>query len=176
VGELADLYRLRRDDLLTLGRNNVQSVERLLAAIEKSKHADLWRVVFGLGLPQVGAAAAKALAQKHGSLEAIAQAQPQYRDAILPLLAVGVRPSTPPPPAGQLVGKTFVLTGTLPTFTRAQATEKIAAAGGRIADSVNQSTHYVVAGESPGSKLEHARKLGINVLDEAGLLRLLAGP
>ena len=176
VGELADLYRLRRDDLLTLGRNNVQSVERLLAAIEKSKHADLWRVVFGLGLPQVGAAAAKSLALKHGSLEAIAQAEPQYRDAILPLLAVGVRPSTPAPAVGQLTGKTFVLTGTLPTYTRAQATEKIAAAGGRVADSVNQSTHYLVAGASPGSKLDHARKLGINVLDEAGLLRLLAGP
>jgi len=80
----------------------------------------------------------------------------------------------PPPGEGPLSGKTFVLTGTLPDLTREQATERIVAAGGRVTSSISKKTDYLVAGESPGSKLEKAERLGVGVLDEPGLLELLS--
>jgi DNA ligase (NAD+) len=175
VTDLPDLYRLRRDDLLSLGRGQEKTVDRLLEAIQRSKHAELWRVIHGLGLPQVGAAAAKELARQHGSLEKLAAAEPRCRELALALVAAGVAPGTPAEAAGPLRGRVFVLTGALPTLTRAQATEKIEAAGGRVADSVGRSTHYVVAGAQPGAKLEQARQLGVTIMDEPALLQLLAG-
>ena len=175
VTDLPDLYRLRRADLLTLGRNSEKTVDRLLDAIERSKRAELWRVIHGLGLPQVGAAAAKALAQKHRSLEALAEAAPPAGEVIAALVAAGVQP-VPPPGAGEpLAGKVFVLTGTLPGLTRAQVTGKIEARGGKVAGSVSRQTHYVVAGAEPGAKLDQAKKFGVTILDESMLLRLLAG-
>ncbi len=196
VKDIADLYRLRRADLLAPGKDTSKSADRLLAAIAASKRAELWRFIYGLGIPQVGAVAAKEAARCYGSLEALAAVRvgeagaasdairrvvaTHYSDArnratVASLIAAGVRPVAPPAVAagGGLTGKTFVLTGTLPSLTRAQATEKITAAGGKIATSVTRNTHFVIAGTEPGAKLEQARTLGVAVLDEAALLKLL---
>lgn len=182
VRDVPDLYRLRRSDLLRLGRENERSVDQLLAAIGRSRHAELWRVIHGLSIPQVGVAKAKELARYSGSLAGLAErgpevvavlAEPRYQDLIADLIAVGVEARAGPVPHGPLAGKTLVLTGTLPNLDRAQATARIEAAGGRVSGSVSRFTHYVVAGASPGAKLERARALAIPVLDEAGLLRLI---
>ncbi len=198
VKDIPDLYRLRRADLLTLGRNVGTSTDRLLAAIETSKRAELWRFVYGLSLPQVGATAAKELARRYRSLDAVAAlgsagvsgvapgdsagraaagffAEPRHRALVAGLLETGVQPVPPPAAGDRLAGKTFVLTGTLPTLTRAQATAQIEAAGGRVVSAVSRNTHYVVAGAEPGAKLDQARKLGVTVVDEAALRDLLAG-
>ncbi len=181
VADLPDLYRLRRADLLTLPRASEKAVDRLLTSLERSKQAELWRVIHGLGLPQVGAAGAKDLARQHGSLSALAAAnlEPSQRALLDALLRVGFRadasgePSATP--GGALSGRTFVLTGTLPTLTRAQATAKIVGAGGKIVSAVSRATHYVVAGEKPGAKLDQARALGVAIIDEAELVRLVTG-
>ncbi|MBI5693145.1 MAG: NAD-dependent DNA ligase LigA [Verrucomicrobia bacterium] len=175
VTDLPDLYRLRREDLLTLNRNGDKSVDRLLEAIERSKKAELWRFIHGLGLPKVGAAAAKELARRHGSLEALAAADPRCGDLVAAFVARGVQPALATPIDGPLAGRTFVLTGTLVGLTREQAEEKIEAAGGRVAGAVSGKTHFVVAGAEPGAKLTRARELGIAVLDEAAFLRMLEG-
>lgn len=181
VADLPDLYRLKRADLLTLPRASEKTVDRLLASLERSKQAELWRVIHGLGFPQVGAAGAKDLARQHGSLSALAVAlvEPAQRTLVNELLRAGFRTDasreTSITTGGALVGKTFVLTGTLPTLTRAQASAKIAGAGGKIVGAVNRSTHYVVAGEKSGAKLDQARTLDVAIIDEAELLRLLAG-
>jgi DNA ligase (NAD+) len=175
VKGVADIYRLRREDLLALGRNNAKSTDRLLAAIERSKGAELWRVIYGLSVPGLGAVAAKETARRHGSLEAFAAAEPRAAELARELVAVGLRPAAAGATNGQLAGKTFVLTGTLPTLTRAQASAKIETAGGNVATSVSRATSYVVAGAEAGAKLEQARKLGAAVIDEAELLRMLDG-
>jgi DNA ligase (NAD+) len=157
----------------------------------------LWRVIYGLGIPQVGAAAAKDLARTFRSLDALAAASaadfirvdgfgdktagavvawlsdPTNRELIQELQAVGVVPTPPAAASSGLAGKIFVLTGTLPTLSREEATARIEAAGGKVSGSVSKKTHYVVAGEEAGSKLEKARALGVTVLDEAGLRQLL---
>ena len=202
VKSIADLYRLRRDDLLTLGKSVEKSTDNLLAAIEASKHAELWRFVHGLGIAHVGATAAKDLAARFGSLEALAEArrddllavagigetmadaiiahfnEPRNRALVSRLLTLGVAPVAPARAAAgatPLAGKTLVLTGTLPTLTREQATAKIESAGGRVAGSVSRKTSYVLAGHEAGSKLEKARALGVPVIDEGEFLRLLGG-
>jgi DNA ligase (NAD+) len=188
VNELPDLYRLRPADLLTLGKKNEKTVERLLAAIENSKHAELWRVIHGMGLPQVGAATAKDLARQCGSLAALAEigvnaapvlAEPRYQTLIAGLIAVGFAPrdttTVRPTGAATLAGKTFVLTGTLPSLTRAQATAKIEAAGGKVVSAVTPGTHFAVVGAEPGAKFEQARALGVVTIDEATLLGMLKG-
>ena len=198
VKELADLYRLRREDVAVLGKNVSKSAERLLGAIEASKRVELARVIYGLGIPQIGAVAAKELARECGSLEAVAAlgnaaapagasaavraaaayfAEPKNRMVARELIAVGVRPTVVATGAGgrALLGKIFVLTGTLPTLSRAQATEKIEAAGGKVSGSVSARTDYVVAGTEPGVKREQARTLKVPVIDEAELLRMIAG-
>lgn len=184
VKEVTDLYRLRRADLLTLGRDNAKSVDRLLAAIEQSKRAELWRVIHGLGLPQVGAASAKELARQYGTLAAFAAdgaarvpalAASRSQNIVADLVALGVGVAASPT-AGTLAGKTFALTGALPTLSRAQATAKIEACGGTVSGSVGRNTNYVVAGADPGAKLERARQLGLPVIDEAELRRMLGEP
>jgi len=173
VQDIPDLYRLTRDDLFVAVRSR-EHAERLLMAIERSKRAELWRVIFGLGWPQVGAVAAKQLARKYPSLAALAEGFPTHREVIAGLIAAGVRPVAPTEVQGALAGKCFVLTGTLPSLTRTQATQRIEAAGGKVAGSVSRATHYVVAGTDPGAKLEQARKLGVRIIDEAELLRILS--
>ncbi|MFA5057620.1 MAG: NAD-dependent DNA ligase LigA, partial [Opitutaceae bacterium] len=193
VKSLADIYRLRRDDLLTLGKSVEKSTDNLLAAIAASKHAELWRVINGLGIQHVGSSAAKDLARKFGSLEALAEAkrddlltiagigetmaeaitahfnEPRNRALVSRLLALGLAPTAPARPAGgttQLAGRTFVLTGTLPTLTREEATARIEAAGGKVSGSVSRKTSYVLAGAEAGSKLDKAKTLGVPVIDE----------
>ena len=198
VKELADLYRLRREDVAVLGKNISKSAERLLGAIEASKRVELARVIYGLGIPQIGAVAAKELARGCGSLEAVAAlgnaaapagasaaeraatahfAHASHRAMVADLIAVGMRPTVIAAGAGgrPLLGKIFVLTGTLPTLSRAQATEKIEAAGGKVSGSVSARTDYVVAGTEAGVKREQARTLKVPVIDEAELLRMIAG-
>lgn len=207
VRSVADIYRLKRDDLLTLGKNVEKSTDKLLAAIEMSKHAELWRVIHGLGITHVGAAAAKDLAKHFQSLEALAAAKmdnfigekkatlingigetmaraivgtfqkPENAALVDELLALGFEPLAPEkaaPVGTTLEGKTFVLTGTLPTMTRDEAKAKIEGAGGKVTGSVSKKTSYVLAGEEAGSKLAKAESFGVTVIDEAALLKLLA--
>ena len=201
VKTIPDIFRLRLEELLPLKKSGEVWAGNLIAAIAARKHADLWRVLNGLGIPQVGAAASKDLAQRFRSLDAIAAAseadllnvggfgertvgllrdwfaQPTNQALLADLRAAGLEP-TPPAAAGTgapLAGKTLVLTGTLPTLSREAATELIEQAGGKVSGSVSKKTHYVVAGEEAGSKLEKARALGVTVLDEPGLRQLVAG-
>jgi DNA ligase (NAD+) len=201
VKTIPDIFRLKLADLLPLKKSGEVWAGNLIAAIAARKNADLWRVLNGLGIPQVGAASAKDLANRFRSLAAIAAAseadllnvggigertcglirawfaQPANQSLLAELIAVGLAP-TPPAAAGAsapLAGKTLVLTGTMPTLSREEATELIEKAGGKVSGSVSKKTHYVVAGAEAGSKLEKARALGVTVLDEDGLRQLLQG-
>jgi len=209
VRDIADIYRLRREDLLTLGKKVEKSTDALLAAIETSKRAELWRVIHGLGIMHVGAAVAKDLARHFGSLEALAAAtledflgpkkeslidgigetmaraivghfaRAEARALLSALGELGVAPTPPTTAAsglGVFSGKTFVLTGTLPSMSRGEATAKIEAAGGTVSSSVSKKTNYLLAGEGGGSKLEKAQKLGVPVIDETEFMQFLASP
>lgn len=175
VKEVADVYRLRRGELLTLEKVGPRTVDALLAAIERSRRAELWRVIYGLGVPGVGVVTAKELARRHGTLEAFAEAEPRAREAAVALLAAGVRPMESGGAGSVLAGKTFVLTGTLPTLTRAEAIARIEAAGGKVNANVSRTTNYVVAGSEAGAKLEQARRLGVAVIGEKEFLRMVEG-
>jgi len=197
----ADVYGLSLDTLAGLERMAEKSATNLVAAIETSKATTLARFIFALGIRNVGEATAKDLAQYFGSLDKliaasetgllavrdvgpiVAQsivqffAEPHNLEVVSRLRDAGVRwPETSgmQQSAGILAGKTLVLTGSLPTLTRDAAKEKIEAAGGKVAGSVSKKTDYVVAGEEAGSKLAKAQELGVAILDEAGLLSLLA--
>jgi DNA ligase (NAD+) len=201
VRDAADLYRLTVPALETLelkGRRlGLKSATKLVDQIERSKHNELWRVIFGLGIRHVGARAAQVLADAFGSIDALADAsletlqqtrdigpvvadsirryfdEPHNRQLVARLRAAGVgMEETRAPAAGQtLKGLTFVLTGTLRNMTREQAEAAIVARGGRVAGSVSRKTHYLVAGTDPGSKLARARELGVPILDEEAFAR-----
>lgn len=203
IRTLPELYTLGVAKLAALERMADKSAANLVAALEKSKDTTLARFLYALGIRQVGEATAKDLAKHFGSLDRIMDAsveqllevpdvgpivaqsirtffeQPHNREVVEQLRAAGIRwaehagaaADTGPKP---LAGKTLVLTGTLPNLSREQAKEIIEAAGGKVAGSVSKKTHYVVAGEEAGSKLEKARELGVPVLDEAGLHALIA--
>lgn len=201
VRALPDLYALRAEDLLALEGFQERKARNLLEGIEASKDRPLARLLFGLGIRHVGATVAETLVRHVPSLDALAAMTPEAletidgvgpriaqsvvewfahrpnRELVEALRAAGVRterrPEEGPAEDGALTGKTFVLTGTLPTWTRAEAEARIAAAGGRVASSVSRRTDYVVAGEAAGSKLEKARALGVTVIDEEGLRALL---
>jgi DNA ligase (NAD+) len=199
VGTAGDFYRLTAEQLLELEGYGEVSVNRLLAAIEASKERPFGHVLFAIGIEGVGFVTGRNLAQHFRSIEALLAATPeqiagtpgigpivaqliadqladeQMRALIDDLRQIGLRfeEEGPAPGEGPLAGKTFVLTGSLPDLTREEATERIVAAGGRVTGSVSKKTDYVVAGESPGSKLEKAERMGVAVLDEAGLLELL---
>ncbi|MBK5229575.1 MAG: NAD-dependent DNA ligase LigA [Thermoleophilia bacterium] len=201
--DLPDVYALaeHRDELLELDGFGEVSVNKLLAAIEASKRQPFWRVLYAIGLPGIGAVNARNLARRFGSIDALAAAtteqiaetygigevlaesiaeylaMDQERAMIERLRDAGLQLAGEEPAAaeGPLSGKTLVLTGTLPHMTRDQAREKIEAAGGRVTSTVSKKTDYVVAGDEAGSKLEKAERLGLAVLDEAGLEGLIGG-
>jgi DNA ligase (NAD+) len=200
VHDAADLYGLRAERLAELERMGEKSAAKLVAAIEKSRETTLPRFLFALGIPNVGEATALALAAHFGELEALQSANAEQIMEVPdvgPVVAEGVREffdegrnrrvidkllahhvRWPPVATGRserqpLAGKTFVLTGTLPSLSRADAEGLIRRAGGKVTSSVTKKTDYVLAGESPGSKLEKATTLGVSVIDEAGLRKLL---
>ena len=199
VRTAADLYRLRGEQLLELEGFGELSVKNLLAAIDASKQRPFARVLFALGIEEVGEVTGRNLAQRFRDIDALMSAPPEelaqtpgvgekmassiraqlhderMRSLIEDLRKIGLcfHEEGPPPSEGPLAGKTLVLTGSLPELSREEATERILAAGGRVTSSVSKKTDHVVAGESPGSKLEKAERLGVSVLDEAGLLALL---
>ena len=200
VQNVADLYSLKLSDVTDLERMGEKSARNFLDGVEASKHRDMWRVLYGLGILHVGAGVAKALGRGFASLddifaasvdqltecedvgEVIAQSvvqwhgDPRNRKLIERLRQAGLNFKSalyqPKAKAGPLAGKTFVLTGTLPTLKREEAAAKIEAAGGKVSGSVSKKTDYVVAGEEAGSKLDKAQKLGVKIIDEAELLRL----
>jgi DNA ligase (NAD+) len=196
-----DYYRLSVDQLTELEGFGQISAERTVANIAASKDRPFGRVLFAIGLEEVGYVTGRNLAQHFRTIDALLAATPEQivatqgvgpkmADKIAEQLAdektreliddlrregVPMELEGPPPGEGPLAGKTFVLTGTLPDLTREQASERIVAAGGRVTSSVSKKTDYVVAGENAGSKLTKAESLGVVVLDEPGLLGLLDG-
>ncbi|GBR76234.1 DNA ligase (NAD(+)) LigA [Candidatus Termititenax persephonae] len=194
----ADLYYLRREDLIPLERMGEKSVANLLAAIEQSKQVGLARILFGLGIRHVGRVVAEALADKFHSLDGLlaadeetiantdgvgeviaaslsqALARPELRKIIERLQEAGVVLSDQRKRiSSTLAGKTFVLTGTLPTLSRGAAEELIKAHGGSVSSSVSKKTSYVLLGDGPGSKADKAKKLGVPMLDEKSLREML---
>ena len=194
-----DYYRLTVEQLTELEGFAEQSARNLIDAIEASKQRPFARVLFGLGIEEVGEITARNLAMRFRAIDALLQATTEeisqtpgigekmartiraqlederMRSLISDLRGLGLQlqEQGPPPSEGALAGKTLVLTGTLPHWTREQATERIMAAGGRVTGSVSKNTDYLVAGESAGSKLAKAQRLAVAVLDESGLRALL---
>lgn len=204
IHDAADLYALKAEDIAALDRMGEKSAANLVAAIERSKNAGLGRLIYALGIRQIGEVAAESLARRFGSLDALLAASeeeltaiddigeisarsvvetlslPHVRELLARLAAAGVRTvddkngsaerSNAPLP---LAGLTFVLTGTLPTMTRDEASELIKSAGGKVTGSVSSKTSYVVAGEDAGSKLTKAQSLGIRVINEEEFKELM---
>ncbi|MCW3066531.1 MAG: ligase, NAD-dependent [Solirubrobacterales bacterium] len=202
VNTAADFYRLTAEQIAELDGFGEVSAGKLVEAIERSKERPFGIVLFAIGIEGVGYVTGRSLAQRFGTIDRLLAATPediaqtpgvgpktaqlihdqladeQMRALIDDLRGLGLtfEQEGAPPGEGPLAEKTFVLTGTLPDLTREEATERIIAAGGRVTSSVSKKTDYVVAGDSPGSKLEKAERLGVSVLDEPGLLALLPQP
>ena len=202
VRDAADLYSLRKEDLLKLERMGERSADNLLSALAESKKNELDKLLFALGIRHVGAKVARILATEFGSMEKLQQAQPeelaQIRDIgdkiaesavtwlnvpanidLVERLAAAGLTMTFTPPASQednpFFGKTLVFTGTMPTLGRAEAKTMAQDVGAKVSGSVSKKTDYVIAGAEAGSKLEKAQQLGVAVIDEAEFLRLLKG-
>ena len=202
VRDAADLYSLRKEDLLKLERMGEKSADNLLAALDESKKNELDKLLFALGIRHVGAKVARILATEFGSMEKLQQAQPeelaQIRDIgdkiaesavtwlnvpanidLVERLAAAGLTMTFTPPASQednpFFGKTLVFTGTMPTLGRAEAKTMAQDVGAKVSGSVSKKTDYVIAGAEAGSKLEKAQQLGVTVIDEAEFLRMLKG-
>lgn len=202
VRDAADLYSLRKEDLLKLERMGEKSADNLLTALAESKKNELDKLLFALGIRHVGAKVARILATEFGSMEKLQQAQPeelaQIRDIgdkiaesavtwlnvpanidLVERLAAAGLTMTFTPPASQednpFFGKTLVFTGTMPTLGRAEAKTMAQVVGAKVSGSVSKKTDYVIAGAEAGSKLEKAQQLGVTVIDEAEFLRLLKG-
>lgn len=202
VRDAADLYSLRKEDLLKLERIGEKSADNLLAALDESKKNELDKLLFALGIRHVGAKVARILATEFGSMEKLQQAQPeelaQIRDIgdkiaesavtwlnvpanidLVERLAAAGLTMTFTPPASQednpFFGKTLVFTGTMPTLGRAEAKTMAQDVGAKVSGSVSKKTDYVIAGAEAGSKLEKAQQLGVTVIDEAEFLRMLKG-
>jgi DNA ligase (NAD+) len=195
-----DFYTLQSEQLLKLEGFAEKSSQKLIEAVAATKNRELWRVIFALGIRHVGERTAKLLANHYGAIEPLLDATSEQLEEIHeigPEVARSIREwfsdpldrrelqdllkfVTPQPPKrgsgqGILAGKTLVLTGTFPTLSRTEATRLIEEQGGKVSGSVSKKTHYLVAGEDAGSKLTKARELGVPVLDEEGLKRLLGG-
>jgi DNA ligase (NAD+) len=200
VTDVGDLFRLGPADLAKLPGFKDRSIENLLNAVEAAKDRPIDRLLVGLGIRHVGTDAARRLADAFGSVEAIAEASEEALSAVegigtviatsvrehfsrtgskrllAKLKRAGVRLTEDRKPnGGPLSGKTIVITGTLSSMSREEAKARVRALGGKAAESVSRSTDYLVAGDSPGSKLDKARKAGVNVIDEAAFKRLLEG-
>lgn len=199
VKTVADIYLLTARDLTRLDRMGEKSASNLVAAIDRSREPVLWRFLYALGIREVGEATAKSLASHFGSLEEVAKAdeesliavqdvgpivaghirsffeQPHNRETLDALRDAGVKWQEEVITAGAkpLHGQTWVLTGTLSELTRDEAREKLEALGAKVAGSVSKKTAYVVAGEAAGSKLAKAEQLGVEILNEQGLLEML---
>ncbi|MFN8644437.1 MAG: NAD-dependent DNA ligase LigA [Candidatus Binatia bacterium] len=201
VRDAADLYALTAPQLEALERMGKKSAANLLAEIERSKQNDVWRLLYGLGIRHVGERAAQVLARHFGAVETLAAQSPEAlevvpeigpvlaativewfsddanRALVAKLGAAGVKTEGPVTAAvavtGPLVGKSFVLTGTLTAMSRDDAAARIEALGGKVSSAVSRKTAYLVVGAEPGSKLEKARQLGVPVLEEAAFLTLI---
>ena len=195
----ADLYRLKAEDIASLDRKAEKSANNLISSIEKSKHNELYRLVYALGIRNIGLKAAKLLCENYLTVDDIINAKAEdfaridgfgsiiaesvenyfalesTRELIAQLKELGLemKPSPQKQSGGKLEGKTFVLTGTLPTMKRSEAAKLIEAHGGKTSSSVSKKTAYVVAGEEAGSKLTKAQTLGIPVLSEEELLQMI---
>ncbi|HKX17422.1 MAG TPA: NAD-dependent DNA ligase LigA [bacterium] len=198
IEDPADLYRLTKDQILTLERMADKSAENVIAAIDRSRRPPLGRLIYALGVRHVGEHVAELLAGRFRTLETLAAASqeeiaavpgigPTIAESVAEFFAtaqsqalvrklrqVGVEPAPPEPAvAGPLAGKSFVFTGTLAAMSRRDAAARVEALGGTVVERVSKTTHYLVAGEEPGSKLAGAQKAGIRVLDEPAFLALL---
>ena len=202
IRSVADIYELDADRVRQLEGFGELSADNLLAAIEASKATPFFRVLYALGIPGIGYVNARALAQHFRSMHALLEASGERVEevpGIGPVLAETIAQTlheertrglierlrehglkmeseaADAPAEGPLTGKTLVITGTLPSLSREEATRRIEDAGGKVTGSVSQKTDYLVAGDDPGSKFTKARELGTEVVDEAGLLALLPG-
>ena len=198
VHSLADIFTLGVDEVAAFDRMGRKSAENLIAAIDQSRQTTLPKLIFALGIRHVGESTARDLARFFGSMDALMQAdeaallrvpdvgpvvagsiarffaEPHNREIVRALQAQGLNPlEQAKEQAGDLAGKTFVLTGTLPTWTREDAASQIMAAGGKVSGSVSRKTSFVVAGEDAGSKLAKAQELGVPVIDEQALRAML---
>jgi DNA ligase (NAD+) len=196
----ADLYRLEPAALANLERMGEKSAANLLAAIEKSRNTTLERFIYALGIRNVGETTARDLAGHFGGIDALMDAdeaalqavpdvgpvvaasiahffgEPRNHEVVQELRKLGVRWVEGRGRAARelpLAGRSFVLTGSLAGMTREEATERILALGGKVSGSVSKKTNYVVAGTEPGGKLDRARALGVEIIDEQGLARML---
>jgi DNA ligase (NAD+) len=200
IEDVADIYSITRDQLLELEGFAEKKADKLLASIEASKSRPLDRLIAALGIPHVGSVAAEALAAQFGSIDRFMAATADdltqidgigptiaasigewtsrhtNHDLVTRLKKAGLNPQAvvvaPIRSGGEVAGKTFVITGTL-SKPRDEIAARIKAAGGKVTDSVSKKTDYVVAGEAAGSKLAKAQQLGVSILDEAALNRLL---
>jgi DNA ligase (NAD+) len=203
ITDVADIYDLSEERLVELERFGETSARNLVASIDASRARPFKRVLYALGLPGVGYVTAEALADHFGSIDKLHEADPEQIEEVEgvgPIMAEqiaeslgddatwalveklrekGLRleadPSEQRATGGPLEGKTVVLTGTLPELTREEAASMVKNAGGKVVNSVSKKTDFVVAGESPGSKLTKAQDLGTTVLDEDGLRGVLSG-
>ena len=201
VHDVADLYGLSHEQLANLVRMGDKSASNLREEIENSKKADLARLIFALGIRFVGERTGQLLADHFASLDKLAKASeeellqveevgPRVAESILEFFAerrnlavieklrqadLRFEQAKAHKPAGNLAGKQFVLTGTLPRYSRDEAKRMIEEAGGRVTGSVSKKTDYVVVGADPGSKLEKARALGVKTIEEGELIKLLGG-
>jgi DNA ligase (NAD+) len=201
IADVADIFELTEERLLGMDRFAEISARNLVAAIDAARRRPFKRVLYALGLPGVGFVTAEALADHFGSIDALHEADPEAIEEVEgvgPIMAVQIAESLADeltwnlveklkvkglrleadeserrPTGGPLEGKTVVLTGTLPELTREDAAALVKSAGGKVTNSVSKKTDYVVAGESPGSKLAKAESFGTEILDEPGLLTLL---
>jgi len=198
ISDIADLYKLKAEDLESLERMGKKSAENLIAAIETSKSAGLEKLIFALGIRQVGESAAEAIAKRMRTLDACFEATYEDFSAIDDigeitatnlveffslestraladeLMLAGVKTEAVKKESGtSLSGLTFVLTGTLPTMTRDEASDKIKAAGGKVSSSISKKTSYVLAGEEAGSKLTKAKELDVPIISEEEFLNML---
>ena len=198
--DAADLFRLKKESLVALDRQGETSATNLLGRIEAAKRPPLDRLLYALGIPEIGESGAKTLARAFRTLEALAAAsvealddldevgpamaeavhgwfsEPRNREFLARLAAEGVSPKEAAPGGkGPLSGAIVVFTGTLPTLSRDEAKQAAESAGGRIGSGISGTTTLVVAGDSAGSKLAKAKDLGIEVVDEAEFLRRVRG-